>query len=156
MDAPTSPDRPEYPLAQAPVDIQRLIARVSRRNASTRALLRQAGIAPGMRVLDAGSGAGDVAMMAAELVGPTGAVLGIDLNPDSLEVARSRARAAALNQVEFRVGDAQAVAALAFVDEFDAVIGRLVLMYTRDPVQALRGLVGVARPGAVVVFQEID
>ncbi len=156
MDAPTSPDHPEYPLAQAPADIQRLIARVSRRNPSTRALLRQAGIAPGMRVLDAGSGAGDVAMMAAELVGPTGAVLGIDLSPDSLEVARSRARAAALNQVEFRVGDAQAVAALAFVDEFDAVIGRLVLMYTRDPVQALRGLVGVARPGAVVVFQEID
>ena len=63
--------RPEYPLAQAPEDIQRLIARVSRRNTGTREVPRQAGLALGMRVLDAGSGAGDVAMMTAELVGPT-------------------------------------------------------------------------------------
>ena len=81
MDAPTSPDHPEYPLAQAPADLQRLIARVSRRNPGTRELLAQAGLAPGMRVLDAGSGAGDVALIAAELVGPSGTVVGLDLNP---------------------------------------------------------------------------
>jgi predicted methyltransferase len=80
----SSPPRAEYPLAQAPDDIRRLIARVSRRNAGTREVLRQAGLAPGMRVLDAGTGPGDVALMAAELVGPAGAVLGVDRDPASL------------------------------------------------------------------------
>ncbi len=153
--SPTAP-RLEYPLSQAPADIQRLIARVSRRNPSTRALLIQAGIVPGMRVLDAGSGAGDVAMMVAELVGPTGAVVGIDLNADSLEVARSRAKAASLDNVSFQIGDAQDISAFDKAETFDAVVGRLVLMYTRDPAQTLRGLVTAVRSGGVVVFQEID
>jgi ubiquinone/menaquinone biosynthesis C-methylase UbiE len=156
MDASPISARAEYPLAQAPADLQRLIARVSLRNPGTRELLAQAGLAPGMRILDAGSGAGDVALIAAELVGPTGTVVGLDLNPESLAVARARAGAAALDNIEFRVGDAQDVPALALADGFDAIIGRLVLMYTRDPVATLRGLVEVARPGAVVVFEEID
>jgi ubiquinone/menaquinone biosynthesis C-methylase UbiE len=156
MDASPTSARAEYPLAQAPADLQRLIARVSRRNPGTRELLAQAGLAPGMRVIDAGSGAGDVALIAAELVGPSGTVLGLDLNPESLEVARARAEAAALGNIEFRVGDAQDIAALALADGFDAVIGRLVLMYTHDPAAVLRGLVGLARPGAVVAFEEID
>jgi ubiquinone/menaquinone biosynthesis C-methylase UbiE len=46
----------------------------------TERLLRSAGIEPGMRVLDIGCGAGDVSMLAAELVGSTGSVVGIDRN----------------------------------------------------------------------------
>ena len=155
MDA-SSPPRAEYPLAQAPEDIRRLIDRVSRRNVGTREVLRRAGLAPGMRVLDTGSGPGDVALMAAELVGPTGAVLGIDRDPASLEVARARAAATGLDHVEFRAGDVQDAAALGLTSGFDAVVGRLVLMYCRDPVATLRGLVGFARSGAVVAFEEID
>ncbi len=155
MDA-SSQHRAEYPLAQAPADIQRLIARVSRRNPGTREVLRRAGLAPGVRVLDAGSGAGDVAMMAAELVGPTGSVLGVDRDAASLEVARARARAAGLERVEFRAGDVQDAATLESTGSFDAVVGRLVLMYTREPAATLRGLAGLARPGAVVAFEEID
>ena len=150
------PPRVDYPLAQAPDDIQRLIARVSRRNAGTRELLREAGLGRGMRVLDAGSGAGDVAMMAADLVGSSGSVVGIDLNAASLDVARARARAAGLSSVEFRLGDAQDVAALGLDGGFDAIVGRLVLMYTREPVAALRGLVALLRPEGIVAFERID
>ena len=55
-----------------------------------------------MRVLDLGCGAGDVSMLAAELVGPTGVVIGIDRNPAVLSVARERSREANLKQVEFK------------------------------------------------------
>jgi ubiquinone/menaquinone biosynthesis C-methylase UbiE len=44
----------------------------------TRQLFREAGLLPGMRVLDVGCGSGDVTLLAGELVGPTGAVVGID------------------------------------------------------------------------------
>ena len=60
----------------------------------TRRLFEAAGIGSGMRVLDLGSGAGDVAMLLAGLVGPTGRVVGVDDNPAILETARRpRARA---------------------------------------------------------------
>ena len=58
----------------------------------TMRFLREAGIVPGMRVLDVGSGAGDVTFLAAELVGATGEVVGVDLAPAAIEVARSRAQ----------------------------------------------------------------
>jgi len=50
----------------------------------TQRLLHHAGIVPGMRVLDVGSGAGDVALLAAELVGPSGSVIGIDRDARSV------------------------------------------------------------------------
>ena len=60
-------------------------------NPFTRYLFEDAGIGPGMRVLDVGSGMGDVALLAAEMVGPTGAVAGVDKNHDVLVAARQRA-----------------------------------------------------------------
>lgn len=64
-------------------------------------LFRLAGITPGMRVLDLGSGAGDVSMLLADLVGPTGSVLGVDIDPAVVELSRDRAAAAGLNNVSF-------------------------------------------------------
>jgi ubiquinone/menaquinone biosynthesis C-methylase UbiE len=60
--------------------------------AITERLLRSAGVRPGMRVLDLGCGSGDVAMLAAELVGASGSVVGIDRSPEVIAVARGRAR----------------------------------------------------------------
>ncbi|MDI4238459.1 methyltransferase domain-containing protein [Bradyrhizobium sp. Arg237L] len=57
----------------------------------TTRLLREIGLAQGMRVVDLGCGAGDVAMLAAEMVGPTGAVVGIDRNAAAIATARERA-----------------------------------------------------------------
>jgi hypothetical protein len=64
----------------------RLFHRISRR------FLADAGIAPGMTILAVGSGAGDASFAAADLIGPHGHVIGVDLNPEVLETARARSR----------------------------------------------------------------
>jgi ubiquinone/menaquinone biosynthesis C-methylase UbiE len=84
----------------------------------TRQFLEQAGLGTGMKVLEVGSGAGDVAMLAAELVGPTGRVLGVENYPAILETARARVQAARLTQVSFAESD---LTALVLDDTFDIV-----------------------------------
>src|SRR5437868_6411652 len=74
-------------------------------NRSTRRLLEDAGIGAGMRVLELGSGAGEVTLTAAGLVGPTGSVVGIEANPNLVESVRERARQARLTNVRFIIGD---------------------------------------------------
>jgi len=104
-------------------------------------------------VLEVGSGAGDVAMLAAELVGPSCTVIGVENNPAILEIARARAQAARLTQVSFVESD---LTALVLDDTFDAVVGRYILQHLRDPVLALHRLVRQLRPGGIVAFQEAD
>ena len=119
----------------------------------TEEVLRRAGVAPGMRVLDVGCGVGDVSFLAARLVGPTGAVLGVDRSAEAVAVAQGRARAAGLANVSFVVQDLSEVTVAVPVD---ALVGRLVLMYLDDPAAALRRLLEGVRPGGVVAFQEMD
>src|SRR5215469_16003467 len=68
---------------------------------ATRMIFAEAGIRPGMRVLDLGCGAGDVAFVTADLVGPDGCVVGVDRSPDALARARLRAVQRGLAQVRF-------------------------------------------------------
>ena len=118
---------------------------------TTRRLFTDAGIGPGMRVLDVGCGVGDVSLLAASLVGPDGAVVGIDSDARSLELARERAAAAGHRQVAFQQSDLRA---LPVEQPFDAVVGRFILMYLADVAQALRRLAAQVRPDGVVAFQE--
>ena len=120
---------------------------------STRHLFEKGGIAPGMKVLDVGSGAGDVAMLLAELVGPKGAIVGVDVYPAVLEAARVRVRNAGLSNITFVAGDIRNVA---LDDDFDAVVGRNILMYVADPAEVLRTCASHLRPGGVVAFQEVE
>ena len=106
-----------------------------------------------MHVLDIGSGAGDVAFLAAELVGPSGGVIGVDMAPAAIAVARSRASASTLKNVTFLEGNP---AEVRFDRQFDAVIGRYVLQFQKDPVAMLRDLAARVRPGGLMVFHEID
>jgi ubiquinone/menaquinone biosynthesis C-methylase UbiE len=106
-----------------------------------------------MRVLDVGSGAGDVAMLVAELVGPGGQVVGVDMNPEILEVAQRRVRAAGWTNVTFHVGD---IRTARLEGPFDAVVGRFVLPFVTDRVEVLRSCIARLRPGGLVVFQEHD
>jgi SAM-dependent methyltransferase len=117
----------------------------------TRRLFSEAGIGPGMRVLDVGCGVGDVSMLAASLVGPEGEVLGVDTDPLALANATERVRALGSTNVAFVEGD---IRALDFDRPFDAAVGRFVLMYLADPVAALRRVADHVRPGGVVAFQE--
>ncbi len=120
---------------------------------ATRMILAEAGIRPGMRVLDLGCGAGDVAFVAAGLVGPDGSVVGVDRSPDALARARLRAGQRGLAQVQFVEGDVNEPAP---GGPFDAIVERLVLWTVPDPAALLRRQAAVLRPGGLVVPIEVD
>ena len=142
-----------YTMGRTQEEEERLIQQSQLYDAITRRFFREAGISSGMKVLDIGSGAGDVAMTAAELVGPEGAVVGVDVNAAILETAQTRAQEAGLTNVEFVAGDART---LELGNDFDVLTGRLVLMYMADPTDALKQLATRLRPGGIVAFQEAD
>jgi ubiquinone/menaquinone biosynthesis C-methylase UbiE len=144
---------PVYALERSQDEYERLSRQAAFLAGTTEALLRAAGLEPGMRVLDVGSGSGDVALLAAELVGPGGEVVGVDADGAALGIARGRAQSLGLHDVTFVEGDARTVE---LDGRFDAVVGRLVLMYWGDPTEALRRIAAHVRPGGVVVFQELD
>lgn len=70
----TTTERPTYLMGRDEAEARRLIQQARLYEPSTRWLLERAGLRPGMRVLDVGSGSGDVALLARELVGPEGSV----------------------------------------------------------------------------------
>ena len=120
---------------------------------ATRMIFAAAGIRAGMRVLDLGCGAGDVAFVAADLVGPEGSVIGVNRAPDALGRARLRAEQLGLRQVEFVEGDIHDPAP---GGPFDAIVGRLILMYVPDPAAVLRRQATVLRAGGLAVPIEFD
>ena len=144
---------PEYTMGRSAGETERLMEQSQLYDNVTRRFFLRSGIANGMKVLDVGSGAGDVALTLAEFVGPDGAVVGVDLNPDILKTAQARADTAGFTNVEFIAGD---IRTLDLPNDFDAVVGRLVLMYMADPADALRHLATRLHPGAIVAFQEAD
>jgi 2-polyprenyl-3-methyl-5-hydroxy-6-metoxy-1,4-benzoquinol methylase len=144
---------PTYLMGRSEAETRRLIAQHRLYGSFTRRLLEDAGIQEDMRVLDVGSGAGDVALLAAELVGPTGSVVGVDQDPEVLKTASARAEASGLTNVSFHAGDfREGVPG----DSFDAVVGRLVLLYVPDPAEVLRNLVERLEPGGIVAFGEFN
>ncbi|MGH3967735.1 MAG: class I SAM-dependent methyltransferase, partial [Mycobacterium sp.] len=140
-----------YVLGHSDGELDRLAVQARLIEPITRRFFSSAGIARGMRVLDVGSGIGDVAFLAAELVGDVGEVIGADRAPAALKAARRRTRALATCNVTFLDGDP---AELTFDRPFDAIVGRYVLIFQPDPAAWLRGLLRHLAPGGVVVFQE--
>jgi SAM-dependent methyltransferase len=142
-----------YVLGHADPEVQRLLLQGRLYDDYTEHALRLAGLRPGMRVLDIGSGPGDVSFIAARLVGPTGTVLGVDAAPEMIELARARAAEKGLPAVQFtRAG----IDAISLDEPVDAVIGRLILMHLPDPAATLRRLTSFVRPGGVIAFSEND
>jgi SAM-dependent methyltransferase len=116
-------------------------------------LFAEAGLQSGMRVLDVYSSIGDVAFLAREIVGPDGHVTGFDSSAATIAYANERASSRGSGNVNFVEASPEE---LPFGQDFDAIVGRLVLMYRRDPVADLRSLVRCLRPGGLAVFQELD
>jgi SAM-dependent methyltransferase len=94
-----------------------------------------------------------VAFLAVQLVGPTGSVIGVDRTPTAISRARTRAESKRISNFQFVEGDPTE---MRFDEDFDAVVGRLILMYYSDPVEALRKLLLDLQPGGIVAFQEVD
>jgi len=142
-----------YVLGHSERELNRLQAQARLIGPITERFFREAGIDSGMRVLDVGCGAGDVSFLAADIVGEGGEVVAVDRAPAAIELARARAVARARRNVIFLEGDP---CELAFDKPFDAVIGRYVLMFQKDPAAMLRKLAAHARPGGLIAFHEID
>jgi SAM-dependent methyltransferase len=149
----TDPAEQTYVMTFSTEEVQRLQTMAELLAPTTTRLLEKAGIRAGMKVLDVGSGAGDVALLAADLVGSTGAVVGVERNPAILDIAQTRAQDAGLINVSFVEGD---LTHRRLGTDFDAVVGRLILQHLSDPVATLCHLVRHLRPGGIVAFQEID
>jgi ubiquinone/menaquinone biosynthesis C-methylase UbiE len=142
-----------YALGHSEQELQRLIRQGQALAPFTRQLFEEAGISRGMRVLDVGCGSGDVAFLAADLVGPSGKVVGVDRERRAVDWANARAKSQGTANVNFVEGDP---VEMEFDQEFDAIVGRLVLMYYPDPVGALRKLTKHVRLEGLIVFQEMD
>ena len=144
---------PAYVFERSSDEYARLTRQAALFEPMTERLFRDAGVTPGMRVLDVGSGVGDVALLAARIVGPDGWVVGVDVDGSALQTARARATMLDLQNVTFIEGDVRSADTGA---DFDAAVGRLVLLYLADPAEALRTIEERVRPGGVLAFQELD
>jgi SAM-dependent methyltransferase len=144
----------QYAFADRAHEQRRLASQAELFDPLTERVFRAAGLGNGMRVLDLGSGAGDVAMLAARLVGREGEVVGVERDPEAVVDATARAAQAGMSNVRFISGDVQTLDGVA--DGFDAAVGRFVLMYLPDPAAALRRAASLVRPGGLVCLHEGD
>jgi len=142
-----------YVLGHSGDELERLNTQAALIGPFTRRFFQEAGVSAGMRVLDVGSGAGDVAILARELVGGSGEVVGADRSEQGIATARARAAANGWRNVTFHVGDPSE---MTFDRTFDVVLGRYVLMFQPDPAAMLRRLAKQVRPGGIIVFHEAD
>lgn len=107
-------------------------------------------LAPGTRVLDVCCGSGASAIPAAEVVGPTGSVVGVDLAENLLELARTKAKQRGLENIEFRSGD---LTQLPFDEAaFDTAVCVFGIFFVPDMEAALRELKRVVRTGGRVAI----
>lgn len=127
---------------------------INQRTEFTYRLLMDAGIKKGSCVLDVGCGSGDVTLLAAEMVGDIGEVIGFDTNEAALGIAQNSADQRHIFNVKFikaEIGKIQSE-----IGQFDTIVGRRVLMYQPDAVYSIKSLLPYLKPNGVVVFQESD
>jgi SAM-dependent methyltransferase len=139
-----------YSLGSDDAEVARLDGQAVALGPPTHMLLHVAGVGPGMRVLDVGTGLGHVAFIAAEAVGPEGAVVGVDQDPRLLGVAESRRTSDAVTFVQ---GDARSFRDAA---PFDAVVTRLLLFHLPGALEVVRHHRDALRPGGVMLAIDAD
>jgi ubiquinone/menaquinone biosynthesis C-methylase UbiE len=144
---------PAYVLGHSDQELARLERQAEIFSVETRDWLRRAGLKTGQRVLDVGCGVGDVSIIAAEMVGSTGSVTGIDNAGIVLPMANARAKRAGYDWLRFVHAD---LFEFTVAEKFDAIIGRFILMHLPEPAEALRRLSGLLAEGGVMAFIEMD
>jgi ubiquinone/menaquinone biosynthesis C-methylase UbiE len=132
---------------------RRLVLQGSILNPLTEQLFRRAGISSGMSVLDIGCGVGDVSLIAARLVGRHGSVTSVDIDPAALKTLEARASAEGMKHVECIETN---VHGWKPARRFDAVVGRHILIHSKDPLTMLRACAALLHERGLAVFHEYD
>lgn len=114
------------------------------------AAMQRADIKPGEQVLDVGCGCGQTSLALASRVGPSGAVVGLDISQPMLARARERQLELKLTNLEFICADAQTHALTR--DRFDVIFSRFGVMFFEDPTAAFRNLRGALRATGRLCF----
>jgi 2-polyprenyl-3-methyl-5-hydroxy-6-metoxy-1,4-benzoquinol methylase len=143
-----------YILATGGKDVKRLRLLHEVYGPGTEALFRRVGLRAGQRVVEIGCGSGNIACWVARQVAPHGSVMALDIAADQVEQARQQAQTQGLQNIEFQVADAYAPRLPE--GSFDLVYCRLVLSHLTRPAAALAAMRALARPGGLVVCEEID
>jgi SAM-dependent methyltransferase len=143
----------EYALATGEAAAYRLRLLHNLYGPGTRQVLKSAGLQRGMRVADLGCGVGLVTKMLAQLVGPDGLAVGVDLSDQQLAVARRQIPAAARNIcfVQASATDTDLPGEI-----FDRIYCRFLLIHLSEPEQALREMLRLLKPGGIVVCEDGD
>ncbi|MET0327089.1 MAG: methyltransferase domain-containing protein [Ilumatobacteraceae bacterium] len=121
--------------------------------ATTGALLARLDVPADGRWLDVGCGGGDVALRIA-LEHPAATVVGIELDADTVHIARTEAARARAGNVTYRVHDV--TRPFPGAGNYDAVYARFVLSHMADPGHVARLMVDAVRPGGVVAVEDVD
>ena len=150
---PVRGDTAEYALATGEAAAYRLGILHELYGPGTRRVLLEAGLRPGMRVADLGCGVGMVTALLAELVGPTGHVVGIDSSGAQLAHARERLNT---NGAHIRFVEASATATGLPPGSFDLVYCRFLLIHLPEPERALREMFALLRPDGILVCEDAD
>lgn len=141
-----------YTLGHSESELDRLQRQAGYLRGITESIWRNAGLEPGMRVLDVGCGAGDTTLLAAEMVGPRGLVIGQDRS--AAAIASASARAHGHSNVTFVQGELGSE--VPGHGPFDAVVGRFVLIHQPDVTAALKSIWPLLRPGGLAAFHELE
>lgn len=140
--------QPDYVMGHTDRERRRLALQAAILNPLTDSFLRRAGVSAGMCVLELGCGIGDVSLIAARLIGPRPQLHGIDLDPAALEIARQRIRSAGHDHVTFEQVD---VAEHRPIQQYDAIIGRHILIHMKDALAVLKSAVSMVRDGVLLL-----
>ena len=145
----------DYAMGRTPAEYERLRQQARILEPAARRVLEQIGLGSGMCCVDVGCGPGEVMRLMGELVGPSGRVVGVDVDSTLGAQALAMLRDGGTCSFEFVEADA------AKLDQLpggacDLAYARLVLIHAQDPAVLLRRMYGWLRPGGYLVVQDFD
>jgi ubiquinone/menaquinone biosynthesis C-methylase UbiE len=142
-----------YVMGRTSEEYERLRHQAELLESITGSVLDRVGLCSGMRCLDVGCGPGEVMRLMAERVGPTGHVLGMDVDGKLGREALAVLTRKGYGQCSFIEGNVDRLEQI-LSDRFDLVFTRILLMHLDDPILALRKMYSQVKPGGRIVVQE--